>query len=533
MNMQGQKSPNQKLFYQFSLAGRVPEDNFYRRLKSTLDLSFLKKKAAPFYGKCGQESIDTVVFFKMLLVGYLENILHDRKLIEFCSMRMDVLYFLDYDIDESLPWHSTISRTRKLFGKELFEELFNKVLELCINKGMVAGHTQAVDAAFVKANASLDSLEVKKAPSDSHSYVDQSFEVNEEPKRKAKNDHSNPDQNTVSAKKHDLNEVRRRQKQWKDNPTDNHCLGSHDYRARYLSNHTHYSPTDPDARIAVKPGKPRNLVYNSNLSVDTANHVITNIQADHADKKDSRYLQSIVENTTNRLDKLGVKVENILADTGFSSGENYKRLEEMGIRAYIPAHGKYEGGRDGFTYEKDDDRWKCPNNKYLTFKKIKLDPKGNCFRHYRTCRMDCRDCPLKQQCIGKQHECQLRVTIYKDYYERAIKRVKCSFGRRMKYLRQSTVEPVLGSLINYYAMSSVNTRGIELAHKCMLMAAIAYNLKKYMKYSPRIINLMVGSVKTSCNRLSDGFLNAFLAIISCLMFTKIKLAISAQSDINH
>ena len=113
---------------------------------------------------------------------------------------------------------------------------------------------------------------------------------------------------------------------------------------------------------------------------------------------------------------------------------------------------QYEGGRDGFTYEKEADRWKCPNNKYLTFKKIKPDPKGNCFRHYRTCRMDCRDCPLKQQCIGKQHECQLRVTIYKDYYERAIKRVKCSFGRRMKYLRQSTVEPVLGSLINYYAM---------------------------------------------------------------------------------
>ena len=46
----------------------------------------------------------------------------------------------------------------------------------------------------------------------------------------------------------------------------------------------------PDARLAVKPGKPRNLVYNSNLSVDTANHVITNIQADHSDKKDSRYL---------------------------------------------------------------------------------------------------------------------------------------------------------------------------------------------------------------------------------------------------
>ena len=105
--MQGNKNNNEKLFYQFSLARRIPEDNFYRRLKGTLDLTFLKKKAAPFYGKCGQESIDTVVFFKMLLVGYLENILYDRRLIEFCSMRMDVLYFLNDDIDEPLPWHGT------------------------------------------------------------------------------------------------------------------------------------------------------------------------------------------------------------------------------------------------------------------------------------------------------------------------------------------------------------------------------------------------------------------------------------------
>ena len=137
-------------------------------------------------------------------------------------------------------------------------------------------------------------------------------------------------------------------------------MGSDDPRARYLSNHTHYSPTDPDARIAVKPGKPRNLVYTSNMSVDTANHVITNIQADFADKKDSRYLQSIVENTCKRLDKFGFKVENILADTGFSSGENYKKLEEMGIHAFIPAHGKYEGGREGFTYEPEADTVEMP-----------------------------------------------------------------------------------------------------------------------------------------------------------------------------
>ena len=501
--MQGNKTDDQKLFYQFSLQSRIPEDNFYRRLKATLDLSFLKKKAAPLYGSCGQQSIDTAVFFKMVLVGYLENITSDHKLVDFCSMRMDILYFLNYDIDEPLPWHSTISRTRQLFGKDLFEELFNKVLEMCIEKGMVAGHTQAIDAAFVKANASLDSLEVKKAPCDPGEYIDQSFSLNEEPIRKAANDRSNSDQNTIKAQKHELDEVNRRQKNWQENPDTNYRLRSDDTRARYLSNHTHYSPTDPDARIAVKPGKPRNMVFLSNMSVDTANHVITNIQADFADKKDSRYLQSIIENTSKRLDKFGFHIENALADTGFSSGENYKKLEESGIRAFIPVHGTFQGGRKGFIYDPENDRFKCPNKKYLVFKKIKPDVKGNLFRHYRTCRKDCKDCPLKGNCIGKQHECLLRITVYKDYYERTIKRLKSSFGKRMLRLRQSTVEPVFGTLINYNGMRKVYTHGIDLAHKSMLMAAIAYNLKKYMKYFPRIINLKVESASHSIKKLNN------------------------------
>jgi transposase len=509
--MQGNKTDDQKLFYQFSLQSRIPEDNFYRRLKSTLDLTFLKKKAAPLYGRCGQQSIDTAVFFKMVLVGYLENLASDRQLVDFCSMRMDILYFLNYNIDEPLPWHSTISRTRQLFGKDLFEELFNMILEMCIEKGMVAGHTQAIDAAFVKANASLDSLEVKKAPCDPGEYVQKTFCLNEEPIRKASKDRSDGDENTMKAQKYELDEVNRRQKNWQENPDNNHRLRSDDTRARYLSNHTHYSPTDPDARIAVKPGKPRNLVYLSNMSVDTANHVITNIQADFADKKDSRYLQSIVENTSKRLDKFGLHMDSVLADTGFSSGENYKKLEESGIHAFIPAHGQYQGGREGFTYESSDDRWKCPQSKYLTFRKIKTDAKGNQFRLYYTKRNDCKDCPLKAQCIGKQPECRLLITIYKDYYERAIKRVNSSFGQRMKYLRQSTVEPVFGSLINYYGMRKVNTRGIDLAHKSMLMSAIAYNLRKYMKYSPRTINLKVETV-SHCIEMMHNFFTILFSV---------------------
>ena len=87
-------------------------------LMNIFRLDYLYELTKRYYGSCGQQSIDPVVFFKLCLVGYLENIISDRKLIDHCSMRLDILFFLGYDIDEPLPWHSTISRTRQLFPKD-------------------------------------------------------------------------------------------------------------------------------------------------------------------------------------------------------------------------------------------------------------------------------------------------------------------------------------------------------------------------------------------------------------------------------
>ncbi|WP_317129366.1 transposase [Flavivirga rizhaonensis] len=85
-----------------------------------------------YYGSSGQKSIDSVVFFKLCMVGYIENIISDRHLIRHSSMRLDILYFLDYDIDEELPWHSRISRTRQLYPESLFEQVFTSVLTMCV-----------------------------------------------------------------------------------------------------------------------------------------------------------------------------------------------------------------------------------------------------------------------------------------------------------------------------------------------------------------------------------------------------------------
>ena len=98
--MQGKKHYQEKLFTDFRLSDRVPETNFYRRLKGVLDLDFLYPRTKCYYGESGQKSIDPVVFFKLCLVGYLENLISDRQLIDHCSLRLDILYFIGYDIDE-------------------------------------------------------------------------------------------------------------------------------------------------------------------------------------------------------------------------------------------------------------------------------------------------------------------------------------------------------------------------------------------------------------------------------------------------
>src|SRR5215217_5711268 len=139
--MQGKKIFADEKELLFSLSAHVPEHNFYRQLKQQLNLDFLYELTQPYYGRCGQASIDPVVFFKLCLVGYLENIISDRKLIEHCSLRLDLLYLLGYQLDEPLPWHSTLSRTRQLYPEPLFESLFEKVFSLCVEKGMVTGHT--------------------------------------------------------------------------------------------------------------------------------------------------------------------------------------------------------------------------------------------------------------------------------------------------------------------------------------------------------------------------------------------------------
>jgi len=376
--MQGKKEINPKMLYQVHLNDLVPEENFYRKLSKELDFHFLYKATEKYYGSEGQESIDPVVFFKVCLVGYLNNINSDRMLVAYCSNCLDIRLFLKYDLYELLPWHSTVSRTRQLFGEEIFLSLFKKILSLCIEKGMVRGKRQALDSAYLKANASMDSLLGKPVLSEVEAEVlddveKYSEELNENSQYKIatekKMEHQDKSKLTVTAEKKKQVEQHHEWKKeaYKDMPghstqerSDEHSLprtgfGGNLIRPKFLSNHTHYSPTDPDSRISVKPGKARQLNYSGQIAVDDAHHVITGALADFADKRDSQSLPEILEQTIENLKEEKIKVEQITADTGYSSGASLQFIEEKNIDAYIPNLGQYKHSREGFIYNKEKD----------------------------------------------------------------------------------------------------------------------------------------------------------------------------------
>jgi len=389
---------------------------------------------------------------------------------------MDVLYFLGFEIDEDLPWHSTISRTRQLYPSSLFETLFSKVFALCVDSGMVSGHTQVVDSAPIKANASMESVVPKMpaTPMDEHLK-----KVSEENQETAKKHLGTVSPARVSAPEHELKRVEKHHRNLRDSPV--RPAGASHKKARLLSNKTHYNPHDPDARISVKPGKARKLNYHCSMAVDTAEGVISHIQADFTDGRDSQYLIDISLQVQDRLRKNELVMTDLLADAGYSNGANYDFLEQRKVAGWIPVFGRYKPEIKGFPYNREKDEYRCPMNRPLPFKGFHTNRDSSVLKSYWAAPKDCKVCPMKSQCVPNSKCKKISKTIYDEQYLRAYARQHSDRGKRMKKIRQSTVEPVFGSLTQFYGLRKIGVLGKAGAHKVMLMAAIAFNLKKYLK----------------------------------------------------
>ena len=232
-------------------------------------------------------------------------------------------------------------------------------------------------------------------------------------------------------------------------------------KRRTFSNATHRSTTDPDARVAKKSGKPRMLCYTSTMSVDTQENVVTNISAEHSSQRDSQILIKNTKQTMSRLEDVGLELKVILADAGFSSGENYALLEELNIEAFIPLHGTYSTHREHFKYDGRRNAFICREGQILKPSYTKWSD-GRKQVAYTSSKKICNNCPLRESCVNSKGIKQIMSTRYKRLYEKMIKRLKTKEGKISYGLRMHTVEPIFGSLQQYYGLRRMNVRDERL-----------------------------------------------------------------------
>jgi transposase len=143
--------------HEISLEDLVPEDNFYRRLEARLDLSFVRDLVWPLYARGGRPSVDPVVFSKLQLVMFFEDIRSERQLMGIVSDRLSLRWYLGYDPFEPLPDHFSLTRIRERYGLLVFRRFFERIVEECIEAGLVWGEELFFDATKVEANASMES----------------------------------------------------------------------------------------------------------------------------------------------------------------------------------------------------------------------------------------------------------------------------------------------------------------------------------------------------------------------------------------
>ncbi|OGU42542.1 MAG: hypothetical protein A2315_06965 [Ignavibacteria bacterium RIFOXYB2_FULL_35_12] len=487
--MLGKKKFQPKLFYNLTIDDLVDEDNIYRQIDQFLNLRFVYKECEKLYGNTGKPSIDPVVFFKLELFGYLENIISDRELIRKASDSLAARYFIGYDIDEKLPWHSTISRTRGLISKETFENIFSKILELCYQTGLIGGKHQSIDSTLVKANASLDSLERKEPKLTIKEYITKTYEENKEEGQLVCVGKGDVEQKSNEGQKPELRIENVIEKSAKK---------------KGGSNQDYESKTDPDSRMASKPGKLSGLYYSTHYSADSKKKVITDVYTTYADRKDSVVLLEVYERAEKRLSELGFTIEGISADKGYCSGKNLRELEQRGVVAFIPTrrHENKKGviNNKEFIYEEEKDVFICPNHKELTFY---FYDKREQIKRYRAREEDCLECPLKEKCCPKGKRGSLSRTIYYKEYQRLEQRLQTPAGRRASRIRKVVSEGLFAEAKMYNGLRKFMTKGIEKAQKRSYMIASVQNIK-------RLLGDMKRKVRIAVQKVADILVEPFL-----------------------
>ena len=135
---------------------------FYERLNRVLDDArfdaFVEAQCSPFYADdIGRPSLAPGRYVRLLLLGYFEGLDSERAIAWRAADSLSIRQFLDLELHEARPDHSTLSRTRRLIDVETHAAVFTWVLQRLAD-ALGAGAHGGIDATTLEANAAMRSI---------------------------------------------------------------------------------------------------------------------------------------------------------------------------------------------------------------------------------------------------------------------------------------------------------------------------------------------------------------------------------------
>jgi transposase len=479
--MMGHRSKRFKLFTETNLEALVPADNFYRRLEGCLDLSFVRELVRDRYEEGGRPSIDPVVFFKLHLIAFFEGITSERRLMEAAAMNLAHHWYLGYDLDETLPDHSSLSKIRSRYGVEAFQRFFERIVELCVEAGLVEGEELYFDATKVEADASMDSLRPRLSLAATREHVRMVFEENSVPGEGSQPPATPPDPGDAGARPGMRDAL---------TPTSSafrSLIETYRHARRSLLRRKHYkrvsdltvSKTDPDAKPMRSTGSGSKLGYHSQYVVDggRARVILATLVTSAAVMENSPMLDLI---RWLRF-RWQLRPKQATGDTTYATLENIKGLEDDGIRAYLPLPnwsrrpGFY--GQEKFTYVRDV--YLCPQGQELA----KRVTKHTEHAHLYQARAEvCNACPVMSSCTESRKGRTILRPFDQAYIERVRRYHETEACRSAISKRKVWVEPLFAEAKTLHGLRRFRLRGIEKVNMEGLMTAAGQNLKRLLRH---------------------------------------------------
>jgi len=472
--MQGHKAPPEaSLFVYHDPYRELPRSRFYEALEKHLDLEWVREATRGLYAEgIGRPSLDPVVFVKLNLVSYFENVVGDSELAFRAADSLTIRRFLGYGLEERTPERTTILKCRQRWPEEMFAAIFRRVLEQLAGEGLVKGEHLGTDTVLIDANAALDSLRHRE------------FGVSYEEFVRALYSQEATSASEVAAK-------------------DAH-------RPRKGSNAEWVSATDPEAGVAVHPDGHTALSYRLDATVDLDTGGVVQIGAEPGNVRDNVDLPQRLEEATANLGELGLSPSCVTADRGHHSQENVIELEAMGIAPIIRA--RAQAGPAGFrerdfAYLPEEDVYQCPAGQRLT-RRSSLSAEGRV--HYRASGETCRQCEHFGVCTKSANGRTIARAAVCEEVERNRERVHSVEGRFLLGQHRQRAEGPWSYAKLYGGLARMGPRGLANAIKKALVQGIGWNVMKLIAH-------LTGLRPRGWSQAAPALLGAFLAPL-CALF---------------